>query len=105
MSLKCLAAGYSEDALIGSNERHIKSLSKFIEENLDEKDQGKVRYVTQETLIEYLDSLGKPPPTENVVRGYKVRTVQQSTDSEYAKARRQAITEVIARSLRKVKKE
>lgn len=102
---KCLAAGYSEVMLVGNNERHIKALSKFIEENLDEKDQGKVRYVTSETIIEYLDGLGMPEPTEQVVRGYKVRTVQQSVDPEDAKARRKAISEVIARSLRKSKEE
>lgn len=98
---KCLAAGYSEVVLIGGNERHLKALSKFIEENLDEKDQGRVRYVTSETLVDYLDGLGKPAPTEQVVRGYKVRTIQQSVDPEDAKARRKAITEVIARSVKK----
>lgn len=98
---KCFAAGYAEVALIGGNERHLKALAKFIEANLDEKDQGKVRYLTAETVIEYLDGLGKPQTTENVVRGYKVRTVHQPTDPDDADVRRRAITEVIARSLKK----
>ena len=97
---KCLAAGYTEVVLVGSNERHIKALAKFVEENLDESEQGKVRYVVPERLTEYLDSLGEaPPPTEQTVRGYKVRTVQQVVDPKEAGARRQAIAEVIARSL------
>lgn len=97
---KCLAAGYTEVVLVGSTERHIKSLSKFIEENLDEGEQGKVRYVVPEGLIEYLDSVGEPPePTEQMVRGYKVRTVQQVVDAKEADSRRNAIAEVIARSL------
>ncbi len=100
---KCLAAGYSEVILIASTERHIKGLSKFIEENLDPKDQGRVRYITSESIVEHLDSFGKPAPTEQVVRGYKVRTVQQSVDSEDAASRRKAISEVIARSLKKGK--
>jgi len=37
------------------------------------------------------------------VRGYKVRTVQQATDSEDAASRRKAISEVIARSLQRGK--
>lgn len=102
---KCLAAGYVEVVLIGSTERHIKGLSKFIEENLDPKDQGRVRYLTSETVIEYLDRFGKPAPTEQVVRGYKVRTVQQSVASEDAVSRRKAISEVIAKSLQKGKKD
>ena len=99
---KCLAAGYTDVVLVGSNERHIKSLAKFIEENLDEAEQGKVRYIVPERLTEYLDSLGEAPqPTEQTVRGYKVRTVQQVVDPKEAGARRQAISEVIARSLKR----
>ena len=41
---KCIAAGYNDIVLVGSNERHITSLAKFIEENLEEKDPGKVRF-------------------------------------------------------------
>lgn len=99
---KCLAAGYTEIVLVGSNERHIKSLTKFIDENLEENERGKVRYAVPESLIEYLDSLGEPPlPTEQMVRGYKVRTVQQAVDPKESNARRQAIAEVLARSLKK----
>jgi hypothetical protein len=55
-----------------------------------------------ETLTEYLDSLGEiPQPTEQIVRGYKVRTVQQVVNSKDAGARRKAVAEVIARSLKK----
>lgn len=100
---KCLAAGYAEVLLIGTNERHVKALAKFIEANLDETLHGKVQYLTSETIVGYLDGLGKPDVTENVVRGYKVRTVHQSVDPDDADARRRAITEVIAKSLRKTK--
>ncbi len=100
---KSFAAGYTDVVLIGGTERHVKTLSKFIEENLEEKDQGKVRYVTSESMIEFLDALGKPEPTESVVRGYKVRTVQQGSNVSDAAVRRKAITEVIARSMKKTK--
>jgi hypothetical protein len=97
---KCLAAGYTEVVLVGNNERHVKALAKFVEENLDESEQGKVRYIVPERLTEYLDSLGEiPQPTEQVVRGYKVRTVQQVVDPMEANLRRKAIAGVIARSL------
>ena len=103
---KCLAAGYSDIILVGSNERHLNALSKFIDESLEEGHPGKVRYVLPEDLVGYLDSLGAvPQPTEQSVRGYKVRTVQQVLDPKDSGARRQAIAEVIARSLRKSKAE
>lgn len=102
---KCLAAGYAEIVLVGSNERHVKSLGKFIDENLEEREQGKLRYMVPESLIEYLDSLGElPQPTEQTVRGYKVRTVTQVVDPKDTDARRQAIAGVIARSLTKQRK-
>lgn len=101
---KCLAAGYTDVVLIGRNERQIKALAKFIEENLEENNRGKVRYLVPERLIEYLDSLGEiPQPTEQNVRGYKVRTVQHVVDPKEAGVRRQAIAEVIARSLTRQK--
>ena len=101
---KCLAAGYTEVVLVGGNERHIKALAKFVEENLDESERGKVQYIVPEHLIEYLDSLGDAPqPTEQNIRGYKVRTVQQVVNPKEADARRQAIAGVIARSLKKSK--
>lgn len=99
---KCLAAGYTEILLVGVNERHIRSLTKFIDENLEETNRGKVRYAIPEELNEYLDSLGEPPPpTEKMVRGYKVRTTQQVINPKEAETRKQAIAEVLARSMRK----
>jgi len=43
---KCFAVGYTEVVLLSGTERHINKLSKFEEENLDPKDQGRVRYIT-----------------------------------------------------------
>lgn len=41
------------------------------------------------------------PPTEQIVRGYRVRTVQQAVDPKEADLRRKAAAEGIARSLSK----
>lgn len=103
---KCFAAGYAEIVLVGSTERHVKALGKFIEAELDESKRGRVRYVVVENLIAYFDSLGEPPqPTEQTVRGYKVRTVHQLVDPKEVGARRHAIGEVIARSLSRQSKD
>lgn len=54
----------------------------------DESEPGKVQYIVPESLIEYLDPVGEPPkPTEQMVRGYKVRTLQQMVDPKEAVAR------------------
>ncbi len=73
--------------------------SKFVEENLDPKDHGRVRHITFEGNIKFLNSLEKLTPTKQVAQGHKVRTAQQVTDLKDAASRRKAISEVIARSL------
>lgn len=99
---KCLTAGYTQIVLVGSNGRHVKTLSKFVEENLDEAHRTKVRYLVPEELVGFLDSFGPAlQTTEQTVRGYKVRTVQQAVDPVSADTRRRAVAEVIARSLMK----
>lgn len=97
---KCLAAGYPEVILIGTSDRHIQSLAKFVEPNLDEAVRGKVRYLTSAALGEYLDGLGMPQTTEHVVKGYKVKTTHKVVDPAEAEARRKAIAGVVARSLK-----
>lgn len=98
---KCLAAGYTEVVLIGSNERHINKIGKFIVGNLEPQDQERVRCMTADSLVEYLDDLGTPIREEQVVRGYKVTTVRQTTGVDEGTVRRKAISEVIAKSIQK----
>lgn len=100
---KCLAAGYSEVVFVGRNERHVKSFAKFVENNLDSEDQGRVKYIAADGVMGYLDGLGGPTTRNNVVRGYKVRTTQSIADPDQAETRRSAISEVIAKSLLKGK--
>ena len=40
---KCLSAGYEEVLVVSTNERHLKSLARFIPANLDEAEQNKVK--------------------------------------------------------------
>jgi hypothetical protein len=98
---KCLAAGYSEVVLVGTSERHVKTLARFIESNLDEPAQGKVRYLTSESIVEYLDSFGPTTAEEQVVRGYKVKVTHHAPSAEESANRRAAIARVIAQSLAK----
>lgn len=98
---KCLAAGFAEVVVVGSTERHLSTLRKFIEASLEQKIQAKVRYLVPDTVMTYLDSLQQPALTEQIVRGYKVRTSQSAPDPVDADTRRQAIAAVIARSMRR----
>ena len=98
---KCLAAGYAEVLLISQSARHLKTLSTFIEDNLVPAMQGRVRYLTVDALPDHFGNIAVPESSVRSVRGYTVRTTYQAVSAEEAKARRKAITGVIARSLQK----
>lgn len=102
---KCLSAGYEEVLVVSTNERHLKSLARFIPENLDEAVRNKVQYFSPEDLIEYLDqnTADTKTTTEKTVRGYKVRVVSETASEQDAEARRNAIAEVIAKSMLRTK--
>lgn len=102
---KCLSAGYEEVLVVSTNERHLKSLARFIPANLDETEQNKVQYFSPEDLIEYLnkDNIHAETTTEKTVRGYKVRITSDATSEQEAEARRNAIAEVIAKSMLRTK--
>jgi hypothetical protein len=98
---KCIAAGYTSIALVGHTERHIKKLSRFIEASLDEKYRDMVQYLSSDSLPDYFDSLAAIQQEPRNIRGYKVRVAKRTVTSGEADARRQAIAEVIARSIAK----
>ncbi len=99
---KCLAADYTDILLLAANERHSKTLQKFIESHLEESIRGKVQYLPPEGLPVYFERFRDAPVTrEETVRGYKVKTVQQAGDPSEALARRRAVAEVVARSLKR----
>jgi len=98
---KCLAAGFGEVVLVCSSERQVKQISQFVTENVDESQAGKITFVSPETIVEYFERHGVQSTKDTVVRGYKVRTTQKPIDPDDAVARRKAVSEVIARSMRK----
>jgi len=104
---KCLSAGYEEILVVSTNARHLKSLARFIPDNLDEAVRDKVRYFSPEDLIEYLDQSisATPATTESTVRGYKVKVTHQTLSPSDIAERRSAVAQVIARSLSRVEKE
>ena len=63
------------------------------------------RHIPWITSDEYLDqeAAGTPATTEKIVRGYKVRVMSDAVSEQDAAARRDAIAEVIARSMLRVK--
>src|SRR5262249_42433480 len=103
---KCLGARYTEVILVASPERRLNTLKKFIVPHLEESDRERVRFLSAEDLVAYLDELSASlKPRQTTVRGYRVRVTQKTISEEDAAARRQAIAQVMAKSLKQLKDE
>lgn len=99
---KCLAAGYDQIVLILGSARQVKTLSTFVEQNVDENDRGKIHFAIPESIVEFLDSIESPPQTsQSEVRGYKVKVTRQNLSPDEIATRRAAVASVIARSFKK----
>ncbi|MDE2166097.1 MAG: type IV secretion system DNA-binding domain-containing protein [Alphaproteobacteria bacterium] len=96
---KCLVAGFAEVILVAESDRQREMLHKYVASGIDETDRSKVRYLIPEELLPYLES--QEPPTEQTIRGYRVRVTHELVDAAEAEAKRKAIAAVIARSLRR----
>jgi hypothetical protein len=102
---KCLSAGFDTVILVSTEKRNLKSLSGFIEQQLDDKERKRMRYLTPDEVIAYLDELEiDSHPAEQTVRGYKVKVSRAVIDPEQMEARRDAIAKVLAKSMQKGKR-
>lgn len=98
---KCLAAGFTQVVLICATERRRTSLCKFIAPRLEESEVGRVQfYLAEEFLSKLFDSVSSSETKEETIRGYKVKSTQKKLSDEEAKARRDAIGKLLARSMR-----
>jgi hypothetical protein len=101
---KCLSAGYDAVILVSAEDRHLKSLAKFVAGQLDDTDRRRVHYLTPDGVISYLDELDVGAErTEETVRGYKVKVSRAAIDPDEMKSRREAIAKVLAKSMKKGK--
>ncbi len=97
---KCLELPFTHVAMLASHGRHLKSLSTYIVNALEEADKKRVSFLLPEDLPGFLD--GYPlleAPKEKTVKGYTVRTRVKEADPGEAIARRRAIAQVVARSI------
>ena len=103
---KCLAAGYEQVILVSSQERHLRTLRKFIVPELELDVAERVFFLMPEEVLAHLDGLaGETEVTEETIRGYKVKVTRQALNPEEAEARRRAIGRVIAKSLTKARED
>jgi hypothetical protein len=99
---KCIAAGYHLTVLISTDRKALKRLEAYVSKSLGKGAQKDLRFLLPEELIEYLDEAGPAiAATEQTVRGYRVKVQYQTVSTEDRKNKNQAISEVIAKAVRR----
>jgi hypothetical protein len=98
---KCLAANAPRVAVVLAKSRVSQSNYRAaLSEVIPDADRERVVFLTPEELPEFIENLAPPPAsTERIVRGYRVKGSLSSTSPEDARAKRDALARLIAKSL------
>ena len=98
---KCLRAGYPKVAVVLAKSKTVQSSYRAaLFESVSETDRERVSYLTPEEIPDYIAALAPPPPrSERIVRGYRVKGAVSPASTDDAKARRDAVARLIAKSL------
>jgi hypothetical protein len=71
---KCLRAGFGEIVVVAALPRHVLSLERFVNANLDEPDRAKVRFLQSDALGGLFADVVPVEHAEKVVRGWRIRS-------------------------------
>lgn len=98
---KCLAAGYARVVVLSPERRRLDAIAKVVRTTLLDSERSRVDFLLPEEFLTQL-AAQTPPQSEAQVGGYKVKvSYKRPTDVE-AQTRQRAVTEVIARSVKKL---
>jgi len=98
---KCLEAGFHEVAVLALKRPRLSKIEAALKEKLPAADLARVHFLSPEELFAMLAM--RPKTRETVVGGYKVKVRHEAVDPEEAAARYKALTEVVAKSVRRMK--
>jgi hypothetical protein len=101
---KCLAAGYDEVFVVANQKKALRSLQRLTAEMLTAESAARVKFVSPEELVSYLDEKDATDASRTrTVRGYKVKVNYKAVSAAAAAARKQAISRVLTTGLARVR--
>lgn len=101
---KCLAGGYQHVAVVCPEGKRLAKLGAVIGQALTDPERERVRFFTPQDLFAFIQELEvRQLNQEQTVRGYKVKTSFRTLDGEEGKDRRQAVSQVVAKAVRRLK--
>jgi hypothetical protein len=99
--MKCLEAGFHEVAVLALKRPRLLKIEAALKEKLTAAELARVHFLSPEELFTMLSM--RPKTTETVVGGYKVKVRRVAVEPSEEAARYRALSEVIAKSVRRVK--
>ncbi len=90
--------------MISPEKKNLMKAKEAISASLDNKDLEKIRFLSMEEFLLFLDEEGaKAASKEQTVRGYKVKVKYRPVNEAEKKARKQAIAQTIVQAMRRMK--
>ncbi len=96
---KCLAAKFDRVIVLAGDPKHLLSIKKAISRSLEENQLERVSFCLSADVAAVLDGLTVGEPTEESVRGYRVRVSKTIVDPADGAARKRAIADLLTRSV------
>ncbi len=98
---KGLKAGYDPVIVCSPEKKNLEAIRKLAAEKLPPTDQGKILLFEPEELFAFLDEqITQEAKSEQRIKGYRVKVEYRAMSESEKKQKREAVAQVIARSLR-----
>lgn len=99
--LKCLRAQVPLVCVVVAKTRSLAKFEKEVLDGISQEDQTRVRFIAPEGIPDLIETVvPNQSQTETVVKGYRVRVSHAALSPEEASSRREALSRIVARSLR-----
>jgi hypothetical protein len=100
---KCLEAGFDHVVVVTKNTKRLERLKEVIGPRLAPAERERVQFLTPDSLFAFIQELEiRDLNTEQTVRGYKVRTIRHRLDHDESQSRREAVTQVVAKAMKRL---
>jgi len=101
---KCLAAEFSHVVVVSADRKTLRQVSHSLDVALGEEERARVRSLTPEETFAFLEKLDALAASkEETVRGYRVKVQYKPVGEDEKETRRQAISQVILKALRRLR--
>lgn len=105
---KCIKAGYSTVISLCTDIKQLEKIRKKCMETIQTLNEATVLFFTPDALFAFLDTELQqhtaPPPTETVMKGYRVNVSYDTLSPDEAEQKRKSVAKVVLESLRKQKR-